>query len=73
MTPREFCQSGTAERAKLAVHAVMLVGATACAVYNLAACILRKPEPHLVANGIIYSGLVLMEVAKVKHHASHGE
>lgn len=70
MTPQQFCQSGTAERAKLAVHGVMLVGAGACAIYNIAACFLRKPERHLVMNSIVYAGLVILEWEHVKHHAA---
>lgn len=69
MTPTQFCQSGNAERAKLAVHGAMLIGAAACAVYNLAACVLRKPERHLVVNALVYTGLVVLEIQHVRHHA----
>lgn len=69
MTPRAFCQPEVANQFKGAVHGVMLAGATACAVYNIAACILRKPERHLVVNSLIYSALVVLEIAHVRHHA----
>jgi hypothetical protein len=77
MTPRAFCQSGTAEPVKLAVHGVMLAGATCCAAYNIAAMVFRTRnrtfEPHLLVNSVVYSALVILEVAHVRHHASHGD
>ena len=71
MTPRQLCQSGTAEPLKLAIHGMMLAGASACAAYNIAAWLYRR-ETHNAVNGIVYIALTVLEVAHVKHHALHG-
>lgn len=68
MTPRAFCQPGTAEAAKLAVHGLMLLGAGVCAAYNVAAFLYRR-ETHNAVNGMLYGALVILEVQHVRHHA----
>lgn len=68
MTPRAFCQPGTAEAAKLAVHGLMLLGAGVCAAYNVAAFLYRR-ETHNAVNGVVYLGLTILEWEHLKHHA----
>jgi hypothetical protein len=68
MTPRAFCEPGTGEAAKLAVHGLMLAGAVLCCGYNLAAFLYRR-EVHNAINGLIYGALIALEVEHVKHHA----
>lgn len=70
MTPRQFCASGTCDGLKGGVHAVMLVGAAVCCVYNAAAWWYRR-EPHNGWNVLLYGTLILIERSHVQHHASN--
>lgn len=68
MTPRAFCQSGKCEPVKLAVHALMGAGAVGCAGYNWTAFYYRG-ERHNLINALVYTALVALEIAHVRHHA----
>jgi hypothetical protein len=68
VTPRQLCQSGTAEPLKLAIHCGMLAGAVACCAYNAAAWAYRR-ETHNAVNAIVYGMLCCLEWAHVRHHA----
>lgn len=67
MTPRAFCQSGTAERAKGGVHALACALLGVMSLYNLAAYAFRH-EPRLLGLGVGYGVGCWFEVEKVCHH-----
>lgn len=58
---------GERERVKLTVHAVMLMGAATCGVYNAVSWIEHR-ETHNAVNAIVYGALVCLEVVHVQHH-----
>lgn len=58
---------GEWERLKLAVHAVMLVGAAVCCVYNACAFLQRRAR-HSWVNAVTYGALVVLESVHVEHH-----
>jgi hypothetical protein len=58
---------GRCEPLKAAVHCVLLVTVTVCAAYNAAAWLKRR-QPHLAINAVIYGMAVWWERAHVRHH-----
>jgi len=72
MTPRQFCAGEQSNGLKGVVHGAMLLGAVACCSYNAAAFYFRR-ERHNAVNAVVYALLIALEVAHVKHHASHGD
>lgn len=58
---------GACEPMKAAVHGVLLATVGVCAAYNIAAWIKRR-QPHLAVNAIIYTAAVLWEHNHVLHH-----
>lgn len=63
----EMLDSGRCEPLKAAVHGVLLVTVSVCAAYNAAAWIKRR-QPHLALNAIIYSAAVWWERCHITHH-----
>jgi len=63
----EMLDSGRCEPLKAAVHGVLLVTVSVCAAYNAAAWIKRR-QPHLAINAIIYSAAALWERCHIAHH-----
>ena len=59
--------SGRCEPLKAGVHGAVLVLASVCAAYNTAAWLKRR-EPHLAVNAIIYTATVWWERCHVLHH-----
>lgn len=59
--------SGRCEPLKAGVHTAVMVLAGVCAAYNIAAW-LRRREPHLAVNAIIYLTTVWWERCHVLHH-----
>jgi hypothetical protein len=59
--------SGSCEALKLGVHAATLGLAVLMGGYNAAAW-LRRREPHLAANAILYTALIALEYHHVAHH-----
>ncbi len=58
---------GQCEPLKAAVHGVLLATVAVCAVYNAAAWLKRR-QPHLAINAVVYGAAVLWERAHVMHH-----
>ena len=58
---------GRCEPLKAAVHGVLLVAVTVCAAYNAAAWLKRR-QPHLAINAVVYGVAVWWERAHVLHH-----
>ena len=58
---------GRCEPLKAAVHCVLMVTVTVCAAYNAAAWLKRR-QPHLAVNAVIYGMAVWWERAHVLHH-----
>ena len=67
MTPRIFCQPGTSELVKGAVHGTLGVLAGTCAVYNALAWGWRG-DRRLLMNTVLYLGIVGLEAYQVRHH-----
>jgi len=63
----EMLDSGRCEPLKAAVHGVLLVTVSVCAAYNAAAWLKRR-EPHLAINAVIYSAAVWWERCHIAHH-----
>ena len=63
----EMLDSGACEPMKAAVHGVLMATVGVCAAYNIAAWIKRR-QPHLAVNAIIYTAAVLWEHSHVVHH-----
>lgn len=63
----ELLDSGRCEPLKAAVHGVLLVTVSVCAAYNAAAWI-RRRQPHLAINAIIYSAAVWWERCHIVRH-----
>jgi hypothetical protein len=59
--------SGRCEPLKAAVHGVLLATVGVCAAYNAAAWI-RRRQPHLAINAVIYTAAVCWETSHVAHH-----
>jgi hypothetical protein len=58
---------GRCEPLKAAVHGVLLATVAVCAVYNAAAWLKRR-QPHLAINAVVYGAAVVWEHAHVMHH-----
>jgi hypothetical protein len=63
----EMLNSGRCEPMKAAVHGVLMATVAVCAAYNTAAWIKRR-QPHLAINAIIYTAAVWWEHSHVVHH-----
>lgn len=63
----EMLDSGRCEPLKAAVHGVLLVTVSVCAAYNAAAWLKRR-QPHLAINAIIYSAAVWWERCHIARH-----
>ena len=63
----EMLDSGRCEPLKAAVHGVLLVTVSVCAAYNAAAWLKRR-QPHLAVNAIIYSAAVWWERCHIARH-----
>ena len=63
----EMLDSGQCEPLKAAVHGVVLAAVGVCAVYNVAAWIKRR-QPHLAVNAVVYCAAVWWEHSQVLHH-----
>ena len=62
-----FCQSGSHEGVKCAVHASAGVIAAVMAAYNIAACCYRR-DAHLKVNALVYTLAVAWEVKQTMRH-----
>ena len=60
-------QNGNCERLKAGAHALALGTAAVCAVYNLAAWLVRR-QRHLAINSVVYTMAILWEAGHVRHH-----
>lgn len=60
---------GRCEPLKAGVHGVLMAVAALCAMYNAAAW-LRRREPHLAVNAVLYSATVLWELNHVQDHVA---
>ena len=58
---------GTSESLKAGVHATALGLAVVMGLYNAAAW-LRRREPHLAVNAVLYAALLAWEQMQVAHH-----
>jgi hypothetical protein len=58
---------GKCEPLKAAVHGVLLATVTVCAAYNAAAWLKRR-QPHLAINTVIYGIAMWWEHTHVQHH-----
>ena len=58
---------GTSESLKAGVHATALGLAVVMGLYNAAAW-LRRREPHLGVNAVLYAALMAWEQKQVAHH-----
>ena len=58
---------GECEPLKAAVHGVLLATVTVCAAYNAAAWLKRR-QPHLAINAVIYGFAIWWESSHVRHH-----
>jgi hypothetical protein len=68
----EMLDSGHSEPLKAAVHGVVLAAVGVCAAYNVAAWIKRR-QPHLAVNAVVYCAAVWWEHSQVLHHLSVSE
>lgn len=60
--------SGEAETLKRRWHQAILVLAAGACVYNAAAFIFRRRQPHLAVNTVVYGALVALETQKIAEH-----
>lgn len=60
-------ESGRCEPLKACVHTAVLVLAAVCGAYNTAAWLKRR-QPHLAVNAVIYISTVWWERCHVMHH-----
>lgn len=63
----EMLNSGACEPMKAAVHGVLMATVGVCAAYNIAAWIKRR-QPHLGINAVIYTAAVWWEYNHIVHH-----
>jgi len=63
----EMLDVGQCEPLKAAVHGVMLATVAVCAAYNAAAWLKRR-QPHLAINALVYGAAILWERSHVMHH-----
>jgi hypothetical protein len=52
---------------RAAVHGVLMATAAVCAAYNMAEWLKRR-QPHLAVNAIVYTAATIWEHAHVQHH-----
>ena len=62
-----FCQSGSREAIKCAVHASAGAIAAVMAAYNIAACCFRR-DHNLKVNAVVYTLATAWEVKQTLHH-----
>ena len=67
MTTPSILMCGRCEQLKAGTHALALVTAATCAVYNLSAWLVRR-QRHLAINAIVYSAAMAWELMHVRHH-----
>jgi hypothetical protein len=58
---------GECEPLKAAVHGVLLATVAVCAAYNAAAWLKRR-QPHLAINAVVYGAAMWWESSHVRHH-----
>ena len=58
---------GRCEPLKAAVHGVLMATVAVCAAYNMAAWLKRR-QPHLAVNAVVYTAATFWEHAHVLHH-----
>jgi hypothetical protein len=63
----EMLNVGQCEPLKAAVHGVLMATVAVCAAYNTAAWLKRR-QPHLAVNAIVYTLATIWERAHVAHH-----
>jgi hypothetical protein len=63
----EMLNVGRCEPLKAAVHGVLMATVAVCAAYNAAAWLKRR-QPHLAVNAIVYTLATIWEHAHVAHH-----
>ena len=63
----DVLNSGSCERLKAGVHATALGLAIVMGVYNAAAW-LRRRQPHLAVNAVVYAALAAWEHEHLAHH-----
>jgi len=63
----DILRPGCSEGLKAGVHATALGLAAVMGIYN-AAAFLRRREPHLAVNAVIYAALMAWEQKHVAHH-----
>jgi hypothetical protein len=63
----EMLDVGECEPLKAAVHGVLLATVTVCAAYNAAAWLKRR-QPHLAFNTVVYGIAMWWEHTHVQHH-----
>ena len=63
----DVLKPGTSEGLKAGVHATALGLAVVMGLYNAAAW-LRRREPHLAVNAVLYAALTAWEQKQVAHH-----
>ena len=63
----DVLDSGSCERLKAGVHATALGLAIVMGVYNAAAW-LRRRQPHLAVNAVLYAALAVWEQQHLTHH-----
>ena len=63
----DLLDSGACEPMKAAVHGVLMATVAVCAAYNTAAWIKRR-QPHLAINAVVYTVAVWWESCHIRHH-----
>jgi len=63
----DLLQPGSCEGLKAGVHATALGLSVVMGAYNAAAW-LRRREPHLAVNAVLYAALTLWEQRQLAHH-----
>ena len=59
--------NGECESVKAAVHGVLMATVALCAAYNTAAWLKRR-QPHLAINAVVYTAAVWWERCHIVHH-----
>lgn len=65
-----FTDAGSSEATKGAVHGAVAALVMLCGAYNALAWI-RRRQPHLALNVLVYGALLAFEVYQVKRHGEH--
>jgi hypothetical protein len=63
----EVLMVGRCEPLKAGVHGVLMATVAVCAIYNIAAW-LRRREPHLAFNTLVYASAAVWELNHVQQH-----